>query len=91
MTAPKTPRRIYLVRHTDTGAERLIRALTPAQARAHAARDTIEVSVASQEALVALLTSGEWPGQVEDASATADDAAASAPAPAAATPEQAAA
>jgi hypothetical protein len=46
--------------------------------------------VASREHLVALLTSGEWPGQVEDASATADDAAASAPAAAAAS-EQAAA
>ena len=55
-TTPKTPRRIYLVRNTDTGAERLIRAATVAQARNHAARDTLEVSVATQDQLVALLT-----------------------------------
>lgn len=70
-TTPKTPRRIYLVRHKDTGAERLIRASTAAQARNHAARDTIEVDVASQEQLVALLT-GMEPARIEDA-AQGDD------------------
>lgn len=66
MTIAKTPRRIYIVRHTDTGAERLIRATTAAQARNHAARDTIEVDVASQEQLVSLLTGAE-PARIEDA------------------------
>ena len=67
-TATKKPAgRIYLVRHVDTGCERLIRANTAAQARNHAARDTIEVDVASQEQLVALLT-GENNVPVEDAS-----------------------
>lgn len=51
-----TPRRIYLTRHVDTGAERLIRAANASQARNHAARDSIEVSVATQDQLVALLT-----------------------------------
>ena len=63
----KTPRRIYLVRAVDTGAERLIRAATVAQARNHAARDTLEVSVATQDQLVALLT-GLDTVAVEDAS-----------------------
>jgi len=65
-----TTRRIYLVRHADTGAERLVRALTPAQARNHAARDTITVAVATQDQLVALLTSKDWHGEVEDAGAS---------------------
>lgn len=51
-----SPRRIYLTRHIDTGAERLIRAANASQARNHAARDSIEVSVATQDQLVALLT-----------------------------------
>lgn len=72
-TTPKTPRRIYLVRHTDTGTERLIRASTAAQARNHAARDTIEVDVAGQEQLVALLTSAQ-PARIEDASQREDEA-----------------
>ncbi len=71
-TTPKTPRRIYLVRHTDTGAERLIRASTAAQARNHAARDTIAVDVASQDQLVALLTAAE-PARIEDASQRDDE------------------
>ena len=71
-TTPKTPRRIYLVRHKDTGAERLIRAATAAQARNHAARDTIEVDVAGQEQLVALLTSAD-PVRIEDASQRDDE------------------
>lgn len=65
-TNPKTPRRIYLVRDVDTGIERLIRAVSPAQARAHAARDVFEVSVATQDQLVALLTA-EIPAAVEEA------------------------
>jgi hypothetical protein len=66
-TTKKTAGRIYLVRHSDTGCERLIRASTAAQARNHAARDSIEVDVASQEQLVALLT-GESIVPIEDAS-----------------------
>lgn len=58
MTTAKTVTRIYLVRHTDTGAERLVRAANAVQARNHAARDTIDVNVATQDQLVALLTSG---------------------------------
>jgi hypothetical protein len=81
---PTTPRRIYLVRHADTGAERLVRALTPAQARNHAARDTITVAVATQDQLVTLLTSGDWHGEVEDAAPIGEDAANPAEAPEAA-------
>lgn len=76
---PKTPRRIYIVRYKDTGAQRLIRAVSAAQARNHAARDTIEVDVADQEQLVALLT-GPEPARVEDASQR-DDATEAPPAP----------
>lgn len=79
MTTTKTPRRIYLVRNTDTGAERLIRAGNVAQARNHAARDTLDVSVATQDQLVNLLTGAE-PIEVEDASQAADEAEASTPA-----------
>jgi len=61
-----TATRIYLVRHTDTGTERLIRAVNAAQARNHAARDTIDVTVATQDQLVAMLTGGE-PVAVEEA------------------------
>ena len=81
MTPAKTPRRIYIVRHTDTGAERLIRATTAAQARNHAARDTIEVDVASQEQLVSLLTGAE-PVRIEDATQRDDDTESAPPAPA---------
>lgn len=70
--APKTPRRIYLVRHADSGNERLIRATNAAQARNHAARDSIAVEVASQEQLVAMLTSAE-PARIEDASRRDDE------------------
>lgn len=62
----KAPKRIYLVRNADTGDERLIRAANVAQARNHAARDTLLVGVASQEQLVALLT-GDAPAKVEEA------------------------
>lgn len=55
----KAPKRIYLVRNTNTGDERLIRAANASQARNHAARDTLAVAVATQDQLVALLTSGE--------------------------------
>jgi hypothetical protein len=64
--SPATPRRIYLVRNTETAEERLVRAANPAQARSHAARAVFEVAVASQDQLVALLT-GEEPVKVEDA------------------------
>ncbi len=47
-------KRIYLT--TDqTGAQRLTKATTPSQAVAHHARSTIQVRVASQDDLVALL------------------------------------
>lgn len=92
LTTPKTARRIYLVRDHTTGVERLIRAVSPAQARAHAARDQFDVSVATQEQLVALLTRGPLgTGDaviVEDAGSDAnpnaddsEDAPAPAPAP----------
>ena len=71
-TTTKTPRRIYLVRHADSGTERLIRATNAAQARNHAARDSIAVEVASQEQLVAMLTSTE-PARIEDASQRDDE------------------
>lgn len=61
----KASKRIYLVRNTDTGDERLIRAATAAQARNHAARDTLAVAVATQDQLVALLT-GDEQVQVEE-------------------------
>jgi len=64
MTAPK---RIYLVRNVDTGDERLIRAANAAQARNHAARDTLSVEVASQDQLVALLTEADVPVRIEEA------------------------
>lgn len=55
----KAPKRIYLVRNSETGAERLIRAVNVAQSRNHAARDTLAVAVATQEQLVSLLTGDE--------------------------------
>lgn len=61
------PKRIYLVRNVDTGDERLIRAANAAQARNHAARDTLSVEVASQDQLVALLTEADVPVRIEDA------------------------
>ncbi len=64
----KAPRRIYLVHNAATGTQRLIRAVNVAQARNHAARDTLAVAVATQEQLVALLT-GEAGVAVEDAAA----------------------
>lgn len=62
----KTPRRIYLVHNAATGVERLIRAANALQARAHAARDTFAVAVATQEQLVDRLTAAD-PIKVEDA------------------------
>lgn len=59
--------RIYLVRNEDTGDERLIRAANSVQARNHAARDTLTVSVAKQEQLVALLTQDGNRPVIEDA------------------------
>lgn len=56
-------KRIYIV---GTGQTiRLVRAPNRAQALAHVARSTISVSVATQDELVKLLTSGT---QVEDVS-----------------------
>lgn len=62
----KAPKRIYIVRNEDTGDERLIRAANVAQARNHAARDTLKVAVATQDQLVALLT-GDEKHEVEEA------------------------
>ena len=56
--------RIYLVTDAITGAKRLIRAGTPAQAVRHAARSQFNVAVASQDDLVFLVADGH---AVEDA------------------------
>lgn len=71
-TKPTKPAatRIYLVRNEDTGEERLIRAANSVQARNHAARDTLTVTVAKQEQLVALLTRDDAPA-IEDAGSEA--------------------
>lgn len=55
-----TPKRIYVVTNTTStpNRQRLIRAATPAQAVRHAARDSFDVVVASQDALVTLLGAG---------------------------------
>ena len=78
---PKTPRRIYLVRNSDTGEERLVRAQNAARALAHIVRTSYSAEVATQEQLVALLTAIQ-PVEVEDAGAADDgpDVADSAPA-----------
>lgn len=81
MNPAKSTHRIYLVRHTDTGAERLIRASTAAQARNYAARDTIAVDVANQEQLVSLLT-GAAPVSIENAAQREDEIETPAPSPA---------
>ena len=72
MTAPKTPTRIYLVRNTDTGEERLVRAPSAARALAHLVRTSYMAEVASQEQLVALLTAIE-PVEIEDAMTSSRD------------------
>lgn len=74
MTTPKTPTRIYLVRNTDTGDERLVRAPNVARALAHIVRVSYTCEVATQEQLVALLTAID-PTEVEDAQARDDEAA----------------
>jgi hypothetical protein len=79
-TTPKTPTRIYLVRNTDTGDERLVRAPNVARALAHIVRVSYTCEVASQEQLVALLT-GSDPTEVEDALTRDDDAPAASAAP----------
>lgn len=61
-----TPTRLYLIRNTDTGEERLVRAPNAARALAHITRTSYTATVASQEQLVALLT-GEAPAEIEDA------------------------
>lgn len=62
-----TPKRIYLVRSPIDGTERLVRAENQSRARAHCARE-LEVSVASQDQIVALLTL-DAPVRVEEAGA----------------------
>jgi hypothetical protein len=50
--------RIYLIRPKNgTGKSRLVRAGTPAAALRHVVEDTLEVSLASQDDLVRVLTS----------------------------------
>lgn len=61
-----TPTRLYLIRNTDTGEERLVRAPNAARALAHITRTSYTATVASQEQLVALLT-GEDRIEIEDA------------------------
>lgn len=81
VTPTKTPRRIYLVRNSDTGEERLVRAQNAARALAHIVRTSYSAEVANQEQLVSLLT-GIEPVKVEDTGTAEDDpdAADSAPA-----------
>ncbi|HWS75059.1 MAG TPA: hypothetical protein VN324_07955 [Quisquiliibacterium sp.] len=55
-----------MIRNTDTGEERLVRAPNAARALAHITRTSYTAEVASQEQLVALLT-GEAPAEIEDA------------------------
>lgn len=62
--------RIYLVRDTATGAQRLIRAGNQAQAVRHAARSQFNVEVAGQDDLVVLIAAGTV---VEDAGTTVED------------------
>lgn len=68
-----TPKRVYIIRNTTTGDERLVRAINASQARNHVARDTFAVAVASQNQLVELLT-GEERMTVEDAGAVEPEA-----------------
>lgn len=49
-------KRIYLATHGES--KRLIRANNPAAARNHIARDSIQVSVASQDDIVEMVSSG---------------------------------
>lgn len=49
--------RIYLVTHGDN--KRLIRAISQANARNHIARNSIAVAVASQDDIVALISTGQ--------------------------------
>jgi hypothetical protein len=70
MNTPKTPTRIYLVRNTDTGDERLVRAPNVARALAHITSTSYSCEVATQDQLVALLTA-DTPAEVEDAQRSA--------------------
>lgn len=63
----KAPKRIYLVRNTETGVERLVRAANVAQARNHISRDTLTVEVASQDQIVSLLKTFHGDVPVEEA------------------------
>lgn len=61
--------RIYIVTGPTDLDRRLVRAPSPATALRHAARQTFEVGVASQEELVQLLLAGvpvEEPGAAEE-------------------------
>lgn len=73
--ATTTPRRVYAVHHAATGTTRLVRAVNVAAAIRHVVRTAYAVEVASQDALIELLTAGT---RVEDAGA--DDEPAQAPA-----------
>jgi hypothetical protein len=53
-----TPTRPYIVRDRDTGAVRLVRAATPAQAVRHAVRTRFEVAPASADQVIDLLQAG---------------------------------
>jgi hypothetical protein len=68
--------RIYVIhdqRGSGPGDQRLVRAGTRAQALRHVAQDVFAVNIASQDALVRLLSSG---ASVEDAGAESEEAAA---------------
>jgi len=57
--------RVYVVTDRETGVKRLIRAGHQAQAIRHAAQEQFDVAVASQDALIELITGGH---AIEDAS-----------------------
>ena len=65
-----TATRIYLVKDSETGGKRLIRASNVAQAVRHAARAQFTAEVASQDDLVFLIADGH---SVEDASAATEE------------------
>jgi hypothetical protein len=59
--------RIYLAVHGES--KRLIRAATPAAARNHIARDSIQVSVATQDDIVDMVSAGRAVEETATASA----------------------
>ena len=70
-----TAKRVYIIRNSETGDKRLVRAVNASRARNHVARDTLTVKVASQDQLIALLA-GEERVTVEDAGGEPVEAAA---------------